>query len=639
MTKKIIMPTPIIKEIKTDKNVFFEAISLGATKLQAKIIANRKIPEGVSISEILQPNFKNLDVNKLDQISIAADRISDAIINKEYIALLCDFDVDGISSCAVLFSSFVEYFNCDPSLIKICISNRMKAGYGFSDEALDRILNMTPIPSLLITADQGSKDGERISKYVEFMKNKKLKGDVIVTDHHHIDGKGPKDAIAVINPQKEGDLFPDKTICGCTVALLVMVATREALIKKNYLPSDSPKLTDLLTYSTAATIADCVSMASPINRAIVNRGLSDMNRGTKAAWRVMKRVLLDGQTVRSDSIGFNLGPVINACSRTGGNGLAAVKFYLAETEDEAERYLDMLRNQNEERKKIEKRLVTDALIQASELYNKGYNGLTIYLEDGHHGIHGIAASRICERFGAPVIICSPKHFDEVIEEQEVEKKTEKMINGHKVIDKKIVKENVTVKKVHTISGSARSIEEVDLHECLHNIDEKYKQKEENIFLGFGGHSMAAGLTLPLENFEKLREEFKEEVDKHINRDIAKPVIYVDGNIPNTQIIDFNFLNEILFLEPYGNGFDYPTFVMEANILSFEIIGKNKDTAKGKILFGNQELEIIWFKYDQSVMFQKLKNGQFCRFAVQIRESFFRGNRDIKIHVVHADILY
>lgn len=639
MNKKIIMPVPLIKTIKTDKKVYFEALSLGATELQAKIIANRKIPEGVSIQEILHPTFKNLDVNKLDQIEIAADRISEAVINKEYIALLCDFDVDGISSCAVLFSSFVDYFNCDASLIKICISNRMKAGYGFSDEALDRILNMTPIPSLLITADQGSKDGDRISKYVDFMKTKKLKGDVIVTDHHHIEGKGPKDAIAVINPQKVGDNFPDKTICGCTVALLVMVATRESLIKKGYLPENAPKLTDLLTYSTAATIADCVSMASPINRAIVNRGLSDMNKGTKAAWRTFKKVLLEGKEVRSDSIGFTLGPVINACSRTGGNGLAAVKFYLSETEDEAERYLDMLKNQNEERKKIEKKLVTDAMFQASDLYNKGYNGLTIYLEDGHHGIHGIAASRICERFGAPVIICSPKHYDEITEEQDVEKKTEKFINGHKVIEKNIVKENVIVKKVHTISGSARSIEEVDLHECLHHIDEKYKQNGENIFMGFGGHSMAAGLTLPLENFDKLREEFKIEVDKYINRDIAKPVIYVDGTIPNNKIIDFDFLDEILFLEPYGNGFDYPTFVLEASILSFEIKGKNKDTAMGKILFGQQELDIIWFKYDQSVMFQKLKNGQYCRFAVQIRDSVFRGKHEIKIHIVHADILY
>jgi single-stranded-DNA-specific exonuclease len=637
--KRIVMPTPEIRIKKMNETTYRKAKLAGASNVHAKLIANREIPSYVKISDILNPKLKDLEISKLKDIVKSANRIADAIENKETIGLLCDFDVDGISSAAVLYSSFADFFGYDPLKVKIYISNRMKAGYGFSEEVLDRILNESEIPSLLITADQGSKDDVRITKYVEIMKEKEVVGDVIVTDHHHIQGNGPEDAYAVVNPQQESDEFEDKTICGCTVALFVMVQTREVLIERGILPKESRSLSELLTFSTAATISDCVSMASPINRAIVKKGLRDMNMGTKAPWRVLQNTKNQkGKPIRADSIGFGLGPVINACSRTGGNGLVAVKYYLSDDEKEAQRFYDMLALQNEERKKKEKELVAAAVVQASELYQQGKKGLCIYLENGHHGIHGIASSRICEKFGAPTVIFAPKDYEEYEEEVEVEKKTRKKIDGKTIVESKLVKEKIKKKKIFTVTGSARSIEQVDVHDCLVDIENEHLKNDEKIFLGFGGHSMAAGMSLPLENLPKFKIGFEESVAKQAEGVEIKPIIYVDGEIPPTKSLDLNFVDELLQLEPYGNGFEAPSFKIKAVITSIDIKGPNKDTGIMKIQFGNFEYEAVWFKYDQSVMFNRLKRGDYCEMAVTVTDSFWQGRRKVSLHVQHASVI-
>ena len=171
MAKKIInMPIPRIEVLKTNEQVFKRALLSKIPKLQSKIIANRDIPSYIKPIDIFKPSLKGLDVYKLKDIKKAADRVADAVINKEVIALLCDFDVDGISSAAVLESAFINYFNYNPTLIKQLVSNRMKAGYGFSANVLDRLMELNPLPTLVITADQGSKDDIRVSSYMELMK-------------------------------------------------------------------------------------------------------------------------------------------------------------------------------------------------------------------------------------------------------------------------------------------------------------------------------------------------------------------------------------------------------------------------------------------------------------------------------------
>lgn len=144
--------------------------------MQALIVANRELPEGTDFEGFMNPDLSKMpNIGLLPDIHKAGERIAEGIINNEVIGLVCDFDVDGISSAAVMYKALVDLFQADPTKIKVFISNRMKEGYGFSHKVLDRILETDPVPTLLITADQGSADGERVTRYLAEMKKESLK--------------------------------------------------------------------------------------------------------------------------------------------------------------------------------------------------------------------------------------------------------------------------------------------------------------------------------------------------------------------------------------------------------------------------------------------------------------------------------
>jgi single-stranded DNA-specific DHH superfamily exonuclease len=628
--------------------------------------------------------------------------------------------VDGISSAAVLSKALTDYFGVEPYLLKYFISNRMIEGYGFSDKVLDRVFDSYPVPTLLITADQGSSDNDRVIRYNNYMKDQGYNhASVVISDHHEIPKNGgPKEAYAFVNPQQKDDQFPDKTICGCTVALFVMASTRTQLIKKGYLEKDTPSLKELLAYSTAATISDCVSMASETNRAIVKLGLNEINQELIPAWQSMKKHIIRdlAQPVRADTIAFGLGPRINACSRTGGDGLNGVRFYLSESIFDADRYLSMLDYDNEERKDIEKRLVKEAMEKAEKLVNQGFLSLVIFLPNGHHGIHGIVASRITESFGRPVICLSPKEYEQhpflikteisiedcekILDKKfsemrsirttykhpkndnfyfEIDKKDKKVINGILKVQKtfsksdviKLLKERYKIdvnkqfkkqymlnefemldiikvkkdvyelinRKIKTLSGSARSIEGLntdegktyyDLHKSLVHISEQYP----NLFLGFGGHEMAAGMGLNIENMSLLKESFEEQARLHLKEKDVGPKIFFDGEIP-VQDITLDFVDELLKLEPYGNKFPYPNYALTATINSVKIVGKNNDTGMFNINYNNKSYKAIWFKYSNSPMFNKIQPGDRCRIILEVRDQFYNQQRSVSLQIQYA----
>lgn len=714
------IPEPEFVKYPFNKDVYDIATDLGVNHIAAKILAQRDINQkglgNIDIMDLVYPDLKKMpNILDIKDIGVAADRIADAVVNKEHIGLACDFDVDGISSAAVMVKALNDYFGVPAFFIHVFISHRMKVGYGFTENVADRVLDNYNQPTLVVTADQGSSNGPTI----DYIKNKvrdsngKYKDvDVIISDHHHID-TFPKSAYAFVNPQRHDDIYPDKTICGCTVAMCLMSVVRLKLIEKGYLQKDSPKLTKLLSYSTAATVADCVSMASPVNRAIVVNGINEMNMETYPAWREVKKLSSQNEEeledVDVDSLGFGLGPRINACSRTGGDGILALKFYLSENENEAIRYLDLLSDVNEERKKIEKKLIKDAFFDSIEYVDKGYNSLVIFLPEGHHGIHGIVASRIVERFGRPVVCVSPKEFEseyislesaaskigwknhekelskiknektfrinnietivitksknkvfkvfEVLLDKngKVKSREEKKIphikglkNSHFSIKKddslkvktsdvkeifKSGKHSVDInktkrieifhdieikalsKKIRTVSASARSIEGLNIYKCLKNISD-----EKSLFLGWGGHEMAAGLSFDVKNLDEFRNSLEEQVSKE---DIKfGPKIYYDGEIKDPEKkINEEFYDNVAFLEPYGNGFPKPKFLVSGYVESFKLTNETavfKINIKGKVFTG------ISFKWEFNPMAKKIAIGDTCDFIVTLRKNNFKG---------------
>lgn len=650
------LPTPIIQNRIKDKYIYKAAIEAGLTELQSNIVANRHLPFGTNIDSFINPSLDKMPkISLLQDIKKAGERISDAIINEETIGLVCDFDVDGISSAAVMNKALVDLFNVHPYKIKIFISNRMKEGYGFSDSVLDRIIKTKPFPTLLITADQGSSNGKQVTDYVNYIKKKKIKGDIIISDHHEIpkDG-GPQDAFAFVNPQRKDDKYPDKTICGCTVALFLMASTRMALIKKGIVSEKETSLKDLIAYSTAATIADCVSMASQTNRAIVKQGLKEINEGTIPAWRQMRQFVKDEkEPIKEDSIGFGLGPRINACSRTGGDGLNAVRYYLSENDSEAARYLEYLHVDNSIRKDIEQKLLKEATEQSIKLVDNNYLSLVLFLKDGHHGIHGIVASRICERFGRPVIALSPKEVETIeIERNEAEKllnkKIEKLKKFYDLEDNQYITVEIPKKKdkkpqfylniIKTVAGSARSIDGLgndqkgilSILECLIETQEK-----NNVFIGFGGHCMAAGMTLTYENINNLQKGLEEAVRKRVKENEIYPKVWSDGLLPKNKKINLELVDEINRLSPYGRQFDYPSFTVRGKIIEKEIRGEKQDTGLFKVLINKNIYKGIWFKFTSNSMCHKINTNKEYDMVIQIKENYFRGERQCQIQILHA----
>ena len=662
---------PIITQRITNNDLYKKAIDAKTTKLQALIIANRDLPSGTDINGFMNPSLDHIpNIGLLSDIQKAGSRIADAIINKEVIALACDFDVDGISSSAVLYKAIVDLFNVSPHLLNVCISNRMTEGYGFSSKVIKRLTELNPMPTLVITADQGSANSAEVSLYIKETKKELKKtnsniskiADVIISDHHEIPPSGgPVDAYAFVNPQQKIDKFPDKTICGCTVAMFLMAATRSALIKKGYLDKNSSSIKPLMAYSTAATISDCVSMASELNRAIVQQGLSEMEKETLPAWSVMKdHFISHGEPFTAEKIAFGLGPMINACSRTGGDGLNAVRYYLSETKEEAERYFSFLEVDNKKRKDIEKRLVLEAKEKAIDLINQGYSSLVIPLKNGHHGIHGIAASRLVETFGYPTIILSPKETSkEPITKDQAEQLTGIRFNLAKLEDfydipksycfvshaiegtgakRKVVFYKETIL---TMSGSGRSIDglgadqkgQLNLLKCMIEV-----QEEANVFIGFGGHHMAAGMALNVENIIPLRKGIDKIIKNTINESELYPKIWTDGALPDGYEINDQLLSEISSLEPYGRQFDYPTFSINGQITNITLLGADKETAKFELLINGKTFTGIWFKYPLQEISKHLKIGDFCSFVVEPKYNYFNKSRTIQLQIKFAELL-
>lgn len=648
------LPVAVIKKRILNKKLYDEARSSGYTHLQALIVANRELPEGTDFQGFMNPDFAHIpNIGLLTDIHKAGERVADAIMGGEVIGLVCDFDVDGISSAAVMYKALVDLFKADPTKIKVFISNRMKEGYGFSHKVLDRILDTDPIPTLLITADQGSADGERVTRYIEEMKKRKLHGDVVVSDHHEIPKSGgPADAFAFVNPQRHDSRFPDRTICGCTVALFLMASTRQKLIKKGGLIDDGKGIRELVAYSTAATIADCVSMASETNRAIVTQGLREINSGSLPAWKQMRKFVREEQEqIKAESIAFGLGPRVNACSRTGGDGLNAVKYYLSDNDLDAERYLDYLNSDNDIRKGIEKRLVEEATVVASRMVDEGYLSLVIFNKNGHHGIHGIAASRLVERFGRPTIMLSPK---EVVKEDISKEKAESLLNmkitkfqefydlpNNQFISAEKEKKDIKyqLNTITIVSGSARSIDGLDedqkgmlsILECMIDVQDKYK-----VFHGFGGHCMAAGMALDYENIGLLRKGIEESVREHVDPKYIYPKVLTDGYLPVGSRINLELVDEIGKLEPYGRQFDYPTFTVEAKIIDVQIKGTNEDTGIFELEINGYKYKAVWFKYTLSPMCGIFKKQETYRMVIEIKDQWYQGRRNIQIQVKHGE---
>lgn len=529
----------------------------------------------------------------LPDIIPAVERIVRAVRDSEIVVGAFDHDADGVSSGAVLWHALTE-MGVPRERLHLVTSHKLLEGYGLSDKVVDRILALSPRPSLCITADQGSADAPRIARLA-------AEGiATIVTDHHGMPAEGPPAAaVAVVNPCREDSDFPDRAIAGVGVMWLVMSAVRAALVRAQLLPSDAPMLRHLLDLVAVGTVADAVSLGSPVNRWIVQRGLPLIEQATRPCWRVAPQVAeataKGGMTARD--IAFGLGPLLNAQGRMS-DAREGILFLTAQDEREAGALLAQLQANNEARKVLERGLVAVAAELADAEVVGGAAGLTLMLVDGSPSVQGIVASRIVDRHHRPTICLSPSPTEPGI-----------------------------------VSGSVRSVPGFDVRQALARID----AEAPGLLLGFGGHAAAAGLRLEAKRWTELSSRFAAVVAES-SLD-TRPAIEVDGRL--TERPDWDLVEQLLSLEPFGRGFPAPVFEASVDVVRVEIYKEAHVCLTLRWPNDNAPMRAMWFNAASRwrAMSPTSTGDAACNLRAhlvfEISPSAFRGERRLELTV--ADV--
>lgn len=568
----------------------------GVPEWTADLISKR-IDGVVDSDSIFSPSLSNIeDPSFIPNMDIATERIVSAIINNERIILAVDHDLDGTASAAVLWKTFVGYFNVNPNNIEIVTSHRLNEGYGITEQVAKRIINSGA--TLVISADKGSSDEPRIKKISD------AGIDVIVTDHHTVPIEGPPiSAFAVVNPTIASSSY-DPNVCGAAVAFLTMAKVRTELIKREVFES-IPSLSSLLDYVAIATIGDCVALRpdkSYTNRAFVKFGLSLLNKTNRPCWKVFK-TNIEGP-VLSETIAFQLAPPISSAGRLDW-AEAGFRFLIADSYEQASEQWSILQVENDQRKKIEKELRDRAFKIASKMDGAS---ITLYFDDGHSGVHGITASRLVEKFGKPSGIFAPKGAGARNKETDYEVSTE------------------------LASGSFRSIDGVHIRNALQFIDDKYP----GLLVGFGGHSGAAGATIAINDIDKFSVMFEEAILAQIGNLKLAPEIFIDG-VLSSKNISLETVDKLRNIEPWGKDFPYPIYKGIFTVKHLRVIGKTEEHLKLILLTEERkEIDAIWFYSIDDGKSPVKVNDSVC-FIYKLSDNWFRKNRKLQLNIIDMDI--
>lgn len=584
-------PTPRILWRQCSDTHYRAALEAGLTELQARIVAGRIRTPRAPLEALIAPGLRWIEhPERLCDADRGAARIARAVAAGEHIGLMTDYDVDGITSHVVILKSLVALFGVPPERVHSLIGHRIHDGYGISAALVDRTLALEPRPTLVISADCGSSDEPRLARLRE------AGIDVVVTDHHALPAEGPpSSAYAVINPSRSDCGYPDATIAGCMVSWLLMSLVRSHLIETERLPASTPKLSPWLAYVALGTVADCVSLGdSAINRAVVTKGLELINRMEAPCWRVMaERLGPDSTPFDAETLAFQMGPRINARSRLD-DPYAALHFMLAEDDDSARRYLNVLDDDNQSRKAIEAEMAEVARGLAGAQVAAGDRVLVIHLPDGHPGVQGIVASRLVQAFGRPALVLTP------------------------------------ASEPGMLTGSGRSVEGVHLRDALQRAFEHCPEA----LVRFGGHSGAAGVGVPLSRLEDFTRALSLAVDEQLGDRELHPQILCDGALP-PEALTLATVTELEALAPYGREFEAPLFEGRFIVARARLVGGEGNHLMLTLETGRRQLRAIWFRAVSPGEAAPLAPGDEVQCAYRLARNRYRGQESLQLMVEHA----
>lgn len=549
-----------------DRNVVQALTNRGFPEPLARALAARHVTSPSDLDYEFKEMLSPWDLKNCKE---AGEAIADAIWKQKKIVIIGDYDCDGATavSVGILGLQALGAFN-----VSYLIPDRDKDGYGLSPQLVDRAAAAGA--ELIITVDNG------ISSVAAVEHAKALGIETIVTDHH-LPGDEIPDTL-VVNPNQRGDTFPSKSLAGVGVIFYVLIAVRSALRAKGAYPNGKqPNLQHLIDLVALGTVADVVPLDRN-NRILVSKGLDSIRAG-KMQPGVSALLSVAGKNAHricANDLGYILGPRINAAGRLDSinKGVECLTSYDYNTALFYAKELDQI---NAERRNREVSMQSDAILSLQTISIDDSNSIVLKGDDWHAGIIGLVASRIKEQTYRPVIAFAPSEE-----------------NGE-----------------HVLKGSGRSIPGIHLRDAL----DRVSKLKPGLILKFGGHAMAAGLTIRKDAFDEFKGLFARAVKELSDPEMFERNIVTDGEL---RASDFNIeLVEAIRKHVWGQAFPEPLFANQFKVLSQRVL---KDQhLKLSLEVDGREIQAIWFRHKREL-------PPTVRLAYKLDINDFRGRQSVQL---------
>lgn len=541
--------------------------AINVNETLATILWQRGITDFEAAKDFFRPSLSHLhDPFLMADMHIAVERLEKAFANKERIMIYGDYDVDGTTAVALVYGFLSSFYDN----LEYYNPDRYIEGYGVSKQGIDWAAEQGV--SLIISLDCGIKSADKV-QYAQDT----FKIDFIICDHHEPDDNLPK-AVAVLDPKRKDCLYPFKELTGNGVGFKML----QAYCIKNNLPLE--KLYEYLDLAVVSIGSDIVPIVGE-NRVMAHFGLQKLNKNPRIGLKALKEIAGFNQEMTIENVVFVLGPRINAAGRIK-HAKAAVQLLLENDYDKALSFAEEIQKHNVERREHDSRITEEALSMIREddwLLNTA-KSTVLYRQDWHKGVIGIVASRCIEKFYRPTIILTESKGK--------------------------------------AAGSARSVAGFNLYDAIESCSHLLEQ--------FGGHTHAAGMTLPIENVVAFRKAFDKIVNERISAEQLIPKIDIDLEIELGDITT-KFYNIIKQLAPFGPENMQPIFstkqvtlarkpqILKEKHLKIELLDENTGETLTALGFGMTE-----------DFYEPLMKNKYFDIVYQIEENNFRGNTSLQL---------
>ncbi|MBN1466632.1 single-stranded-DNA-specific exonuclease RecJ [candidate division KSB1 bacterium] len=541
------------------------AADLNVPSIIAQILYRRDIHDKEAARKFFHPALDQLyDPFLLKDMDKAVERLRRALLSDEEILIYGDYDVDGITSVSFLFLLLKEL----GAHVTYYIPNRQAEGYGLSGQGIEEAKRRHV--NLIVTVDCG------ITGHAEILMAQAAGIDVIVTDHHE-PGPTIPEAVAVVDPKRRDCDYPFKQLAGVGVAYKFA----QGLMQR--MGIDVSILENFIELVAIGTSADIVPIIDE-NRIFVKAGLAALNNSENVGLKALIRAAgQQGREIGTGQVVFIIAPRINAVGRMG-DAQRAVELLTTKDEYEADRIAGILERENQHRKNVDEEAFAEAIRQTEQCFasNSKTSSIILHKEGWHTGVIGIVASRVVEKYYRPTILIS--------------------------VDDGIGK------------GSARSVPGFDLYESL--------KQCEDLFIGFGGHKYAAGLTIAEENIETFKQRFEAIAEHDLTHEHLIPKLSIEAEIRLGEI-DERFIKLIKMFAPFGPQNMRPVF-MSRNL---QIVGSPAVVGKNHLKFRVRQDDKVYdvMAFNMGERLYRLTPGEAnLDMAYVIEENVFMGRRSIQL---------